>query len=153
MRLWAHAFGHWGIVGVSLRSTEIAHDMQAQDCLYSVVARDRSGDSVQVVGSIVEAIAASEDGEAVLARLADPAVHVVTLTVSERGLWYRSRRRRARSCSSRNRQRSEIADPPDRRDRLSDGRGSHGDGMPICRRSLCFAVTTCRAMAASFGVL
>ncbi|MEF0941199.1 mannitol dehydrogenase family protein [Rhizobium sp. BR 362] len=80
----AHAFGNWGIVGVSLRSTEIAHDMQAQDCLYSVVARDRSGDSIGVVGSIVEAIAASEDGETVLARLADPSVHVVTLTVSEK---------------------------------------------------------------------
>lgn len=80
----AHAFGDWGIVGVSLRSMEIAHDMRAQDCLYSVVARDRSGDSIRVVGSIVEALAASEDGEAVLARLADPAIHVVTLTVSEK---------------------------------------------------------------------
>lgn len=79
-----HAFGAWGIVGVSLRSTEIAQDMRAQDCLYSVVARDRSGDSVRVVGSIVEALAAGEDGEAVLARLADPAIHIVTLTVSEK---------------------------------------------------------------------
>ncbi|WP_436034150.1 mannitol dehydrogenase family protein [Rhizobium rhizogenes] len=80
----AHAFGNWGIVGVSLRSTQIAQDMRAQDCLYSVVARDRSGDSVRVVGSIVEALAANEDGEAVLARLADPAIHIVTLTVSEK---------------------------------------------------------------------
>ncbi|WP_047468252.1 mannitol dehydrogenase family protein [Rhizobium rhizogenes] len=80
----AHAFGNWGIVGVSLRSTEIAQDMRAQDCLYSVVARDRSGDSVRVVGSIVEALAANDDGEAVLGRLADPAIQIVTLTVSEK---------------------------------------------------------------------
>lgn len=80
----AHAFGNWGIVGVSLRSMEIARDMRTQDCLYSVVARDRSGDSVRVVGSIVEALAANEDGEAVLARLADAAIHIVTLTVSEK---------------------------------------------------------------------
>ncbi|ACM30050.1 mannitol dehydrogenase family protein [Rhizobium rhizogenes] len=80
----AHAFGNWGIVGVSLRSTEIAQDMRVQDCLYSVVACDRFGDSVRVVGSIVEALAANEDGEAVLARLADPAIQIVTLTVSEK---------------------------------------------------------------------
>ncbi|MQB44765.1 mannitol dehydrogenase family protein [Rhizobium sp. ICMP 5592] len=80
----AHAFGNWGIVGVSLRSTEIAQDMRVQDCLYSVVARNRSGDSVRVVGSIVEALAANDDGEAVLARLADPAIQIVTLTVSEK---------------------------------------------------------------------
>jgi fructuronate reductase len=79
-----HAFGNWGIVGVSLRSTEIAQDMRVQDRLYTVVARDRSGDSVRVVGSIVEALAANDDGEAVLARLADPAIQIVTLTVSEK---------------------------------------------------------------------
>lgn len=80
----AHAFGDWGIIGVSLRSIEIAQDMRVQDCLYSVVARDRSGDGVRVVGSIVEALAANDDGEAVLARLADPAIQIVTLTVSEK---------------------------------------------------------------------
>ncbi|MDE1993292.1 MAG: mannitol dehydrogenase family protein [Rhizobiaceae bacterium] len=80
----AHAFASWGIVGVSLRSVEIARDMQAQDCLYSVVARDRSGDSVRIIGSIVEALAASEDGDTVLARLVDPAIQVVTITVSEK---------------------------------------------------------------------
>lgn len=78
------SFGDWGITGVSLRSTEIARDLRDQDYLYSVVTRDRSGDSIRVVGAIVGAVAASEDREKLLALLADPATRIVTMTVSEK---------------------------------------------------------------------
>jgi fructuronate reductase len=79
-----HAFGAWGITGVSLRSTDITHDLREQDYLHSVVTRDQSGDSIRVVGSTVGAIAASENGEKVLALLADPTTLIVTMTVSEK---------------------------------------------------------------------
>ncbi len=80
----AHEFGDWGIVGASLRSTDIVHALSAQDCLHSVITRDRLGDRARIVGSMVRAIAATEDREALLSYLADPAVKIVTLTVSEK---------------------------------------------------------------------
>lgn len=80
----AQEFGDWGIVGASLRSTGVAQALVAQDCLHSVITRDRSGDSARVVGSTVKAIAAAEDREMLLSYIADPAIRIVTLTVSEK---------------------------------------------------------------------
>lgn len=80
----AREFGDWGIVGASLRSTDIVHALTAQDCLHSVVTRDRLGESARVVGSTIRAIAATEDWEALLSCLADPVIRIVTLTVSEK---------------------------------------------------------------------
>jgi fructuronate reductase len=80
----ANEFGNWGIVGASLRSTDIVHALAEQDCLHSVVTRDQLGDRARIVGSTVRAIAATEDPDALLACLSDPAIRIVTLTVSEK---------------------------------------------------------------------
>jgi fructuronate reductase len=80
----ARDFADWGIVGASLRSADIVHALTTQDCLHSVITRDSKGESARIVGSIVKAIAASEDREGLLSCLADPAVRIVTLTVSEK---------------------------------------------------------------------
>lgn len=76
--------GDWAIVGVSLRSLDIVRDLKAQDHLYSVVTRSGAGESVQVVGSIVKGISAVEDREELLALLVDPAIKIVTITVTEK---------------------------------------------------------------------
>ena len=76
--------GEWGIVGISLRSLDIVRDLKAQDHLYSVVTRSGAGESVQVVGSIVKGISAVEDREELLALLVDPAIRIVTITVTEK---------------------------------------------------------------------
>lgn len=80
----AHEFGDWGIVGASLRSNDIIHALTAQDCLHSVITRDGSKDSARIVGSTIRAIAARDDRQALLSCLADPAIKIVTLTVSEK---------------------------------------------------------------------
>jgi fructuronate reductase len=77
-------FGDWGIVGVSLRSVDIVHDLAAQDGLYSVVARSAAGDLAQVVGSVVEGLSGTENQAEILALMADPAIRVVTITVTEK---------------------------------------------------------------------
>ena len=59
----AAAFGPWGIVGASLRSAVISEEMRAQDCLYSVVTRDASGDSARIVGSILDVLPAVTERE------------------------------------------------------------------------------------------
>ena len=75
----------WGIVGVSLRDTAVRDLLTPQDCLYTVL--ERYGDNIQarVIGAIRAALHAPSDLEKVLGHIADPAVHVVTLTVTEKG--------------------------------------------------------------------
>jgi len=79
------AFGtEWGIAGASLRSVDIVSDLKAQDFRYSVVTRGADGDRAWIVGSIIDAIAATEEREHLLDRLADTGTRIVTLTVSEK---------------------------------------------------------------------
>jgi len=74
----------WGIAGASLRSIDIVADLKAQDFRYSIVTRGSHGDRARIVGSIVDAIAATEERERLLSRLADNRTRIVTLTVSEK---------------------------------------------------------------------
>ncbi|WP_328998666.1 mannitol dehydrogenase family protein [Kribbella sp. NBC_00709] len=75
----------WGIAGVSQRSATVRDQLAPQDGLYSVLERGLGDPTVQVIGSIRDVLTAPEDPEAVVARIADPAVTVVTLTVTEKG--------------------------------------------------------------------
>ena len=80
----------WGILGIGLLDTEgeraKAKALQGQKGLYSLSVYPPEGDpSVQIVGSIVDYLHAPDDAEAVLARLVDPAIRIVTLTVTEGG--------------------------------------------------------------------
>jgi len=77
-------FGDWGIVGVSLRSVDIVQDLAAQDGLYSVVARSAAGDDAQVVGSVVRGLSGTGNQAEILSLLVDPAIRVVTITVTEK---------------------------------------------------------------------
>jgi fructuronate reductase len=75
----------WGIAGVSQRSATVKNQLAPQDGLYSVLERGLGDPTVRVIGSIRDVLTAPEDPEAVVARIADPAVAVVTLTVTEKG--------------------------------------------------------------------
>lgn len=78
--------GHpaWGICAVSLQSAGVRDALRPQDGLYTV-ALQAEEPVLRVVGSLREALCAPEEPKAVLARLADPAVKLVTLTVTEKG--------------------------------------------------------------------
>jgi fructuronate reductase len=75
----------WGIAGVSLRGTAMRDALLPQDCLYSVL--ERYGDAVQarVVGALQAIWHAPSALETVLNAIADPAVQVITSTVTEKG--------------------------------------------------------------------
>ncbi|MFJ8687608.1 mannitol dehydrogenase family protein [Micromonospora wenchangensis] len=78
------AGGDWGIIGVAPRSTTLVEALAAQDALFSVttLAADRS--QTRVVGALAGVRHAASDPAAVVALLADPAIRVVTLTVTEK---------------------------------------------------------------------
>ncbi len=78
----------WGIVGVGvLPPDRRMHEvMTAQDCLYTLVVKRPDGTlQPRVIGSIVRYLFAPDDPEAVLEAMADPAVRIVSLTITEGG--------------------------------------------------------------------
>ena len=77
--------GDWGICGVTERSPAVVDQLAPQDGLYTLAQRGADGERLRVVGSVRELCWAQADPHRVLERIADPAVRVVTLTVSEKG--------------------------------------------------------------------
>jgi mannitol 2-dehydrogenase len=78
----------WGITGVGLlpRDRAMLTVMQDQDCLYTLVVKNPDGSiDTRVVGSLVDYLFAPDDPGAVLDRLSDPAVRIVSLTITEGG--------------------------------------------------------------------
>jgi fructuronate reductase len=75
----------WGITGVSLRSPDVRDRLAPQDGLYTVRVCDGNVDTIECIGAIREVLVAPEAPQLVVARLADPATHIVTLTVTEKG--------------------------------------------------------------------
>ena len=78
----------WGIVGASLRSPAVRDALKPQDNLYALSVRGAEGERLQVIGAIKDVLVAPEDPEALLRALTDPAVKIVTLTVTEKGYCY-----------------------------------------------------------------
>jgi fructuronate reductase len=77
--------GPWGIVGVARRSRDVLDALRAQDGAYSVLTLADDGVDVVVVDLHTDLLLAAADPTAVVARLADPAVQLVTITVTEAG--------------------------------------------------------------------
>ncbi|MFD1717606.1 mannitol dehydrogenase family protein [Georgenia deserti] len=80
----------WGIHAVTQRSPRVAEQLAPQDGLYGVLTKglDDAGSptaQLRIVGAVREISFPGEQTAAVLSRLAHPATHVVTLTVTEKG--------------------------------------------------------------------
>lgn len=80
----AAAGGDWGIIGVAPRSTEVVGRLAEQDNLFSVTSLSRDEARTQVIGGLAGVRHAASDPMAVVGLLADPAIRVVTLTVTEK---------------------------------------------------------------------
>ena len=74
----------WGIVGVSLRSSDMRDALAAQDGLYALAVRGPDRTDLRVVGSILDVMVAPENPAALVARMAHPDTRIVTLTVTEK---------------------------------------------------------------------
>jgi fructuronate reductase len=75
----------WGICGVSMKTPRAIEPLAAQDGLYTLVLKDPSGTSARVIGAVRETAFAPADPAALVQRMSDPRVHVITLTVTEKG--------------------------------------------------------------------
>jgi len=75
----------WGIVGASLRSPETRDALAPQDGLYTLALRESERTQLRVVGALQEILVAPEAPGRLLDRLSDPAIRIVTLTITEKG--------------------------------------------------------------------
>jgi fructuronate reductase len=79
------AFGPFGVCGVSLRSPGVRGRLLPQDGLYTVAERSGEAERLRVIGCIREILVDPEAPAAVVRRIADSAISVVSLTVTEKG--------------------------------------------------------------------
>lgn len=75
----------WGVLGASLRSPGVRDQLNPQDGLYTLVVRDGSEEHLRVIGAGRGVLVGPEDPAALVAAMADADVHIVTLTVTEKG--------------------------------------------------------------------
>lgn len=78
----------WGIIGVGLLPSDkkMEQALLPQDCLYTLITKHPDGhQDFQVIGSMLSYIFAVENPELVLEKLVDPAIRIVSLTITEGG--------------------------------------------------------------------
>lgn len=80
----------WMICGVGLLPQDKDHIrmLNEQDGLYTILERNAERDTLRVCGSIKELLHAPSNPQAVLARLMDPAIKILSLTITEKGYCY-----------------------------------------------------------------
>ncbi|TNF19302.1 MAG: mannitol dehydrogenase family protein [Rhodobacteraceae bacterium] len=77
----------WAIVGAGVRAYDetMRLKMAAQDYLTTLIELDPAGTSAEVVGSMIDYVPIVEGNGPLIARMADPAIRIVALTVTEGG--------------------------------------------------------------------
>lgn len=75
----------WGIAAVTMRSEQVVEQLAPQDGLYSVTQRGAGAGPIRVIGAVREVLSGPREPDAVLDRIAEPGVRIVTLTVTEKG--------------------------------------------------------------------
>ncbi len=81
----AHSGGDWGIIGVSLQSPTTRDALAPQGWAYTSVTLAPNGQKTALTEVLQDVLVAPENPAAVLAAMADPAVKIVSLTVTEKG--------------------------------------------------------------------
>ncbi|PRY24445.1 fructuronate reductase [Aliiruegeria haliotis] len=77
--------GDWGVVGVSLRSPTVRNALAPQGFAYTAAELAPSGGTLRVIETVQDVLVAPEDPLALLDRMSDPMVKLVTLTITEKG--------------------------------------------------------------------
>ena len=86
--LFAMGEGHdWAILGAGVRPGDAAmrDALLAQDCLSTVIELDPAGRSARRVGAMTGFVAVEPENAALIAAMSDPAIRIVSLTVTEGG--------------------------------------------------------------------
>ena len=83
-----HDQQNWGICGVCLLPSDkkIVEDLRSQELKYTLTVCGREGqNTIHNIGSLTESIWGIEDPDAVIQKIADAAIKIITLTITEGG--------------------------------------------------------------------
>lgn len=77
----------WAILGAGVRAPDAAmrDALKGKDCLSTVIELDPQGRRARRVGAMVDFLPVQPDNAALIAAMADPAIRIVSLTVTEGG--------------------------------------------------------------------
>lgn len=77
----------WAIIGSGVRPADMAQRdrLLAQDCLTTLIELRPDGRSAEVVGSMIGFVPVEDGNGPLIAQMADPAIRIVALTVTESG--------------------------------------------------------------------
>jgi mannitol 2-dehydrogenase len=94
-----HGVIDYAICGVGLQpfDASMRDALGSQDYLYTVIERSAKGSFANVVGSINSYFFAPDNREAVIAKMAHPDTHIVSLTITESGYYYNENTHELRS--------------------------------------------------------
>lgn len=114
--------GDWGITGVSLKRPDQRDRLAPQGCAYTALELGPDGEHPRVIEVIENVLVAPEDPAAVVAAMADPAVRIVSLTVTEKGYCHEPATRTAAARSPGHQVRPRQSRPPRLRSRFHRAR-------------------------------
>ena len=79
----------WAIVGAGVRPNDVEQrqKLAAQDYLTTLIALDPDHTTAEVVGSMIDFVPVQDTNAALIAQMADPAIRIVSLTVTEGGYY------------------------------------------------------------------
>lgn len=86
--LFALGEGHdWAIIGAGVRAPDarMRDALTAQDCLSTVIELDPAGKSCRRIGAMVDFLPVEPDNASLIDAMANPAIRIVSLTVTEGG--------------------------------------------------------------------
>ena len=76
----------WGICEISLFGDKLIRQLRKQDHLYSVLEKGADATTAKISGAVVESVHPKIDGtQAVLDKMAEPQVAIISLTITEKG--------------------------------------------------------------------
>ncbi|MYM62801.1 mannitol dehydrogenase family protein [Pseudomaricurvus sp. HS19] len=76
--------GDWGIIGASMRSADVAQQLNPQDGLYTLIEKSEAN-RFQVIGCLQRVIVAPQEPDELVQAIASSSTRVVTLTITEKG--------------------------------------------------------------------
>lgn len=89
-RLFDEGLCHdWAVVGAGVRAVDAVQreKLLSQDFLTTLIELDLSGTSAEVTGSMIGYVPIEEDNAALISQMAEPAIRIVSLTVTEGGYY------------------------------------------------------------------
>jgi len=89
-RLMQAGLAHdWAIIGAGVRPNDAAQRerLAAQDWLNTLIELDPAGRSAEVTGSMIDFVPVAEGNGPLIDRMTDPAIRIVSLTVTEGGYY------------------------------------------------------------------